>query len=116
MAGGNVGFSIVLSDGSASNRTGRRRSPQPVFPVVPYTDKPVTGSRPAHSTFMHSPAPSSASRQSGFAALRQHGGDVHIVDRLRGFMRYRWVAAGVFGAVLLASGLYSWWETPMYRA
>src|SRR5262245_46886061 len=65
---------------------------------------------------MHSPAPSSASRQSGFAALRQHGGDVHIVDRLRGLMRYRWVAAGVFGAVLLASGLYSWSETPMYRA
>jgi capsular exopolysaccharide synthesis family protein len=31
-------------------------------------------------------------------------------------MRYRWVAVGVFGTVLLASAIYTWSETPMYRA
>lgn len=65
---------------------------------------------------MHSPAPPHVPRQLGAVSLTQRGPDVHLFDRLRALLRYRWVAAAVFALVLAGIGIATWSETPMYRA
>jgi capsular exopolysaccharide synthesis family protein len=65
---------------------------------------------------MHSPASPHAPRQHGSASLVQRGSDVHLFDRLRALLRYRWVALSVFCVVLAGIGVSTYSETPMYRA
>ena len=42
--------------------------------------------------------------------------EVHLLDRLRAFRRYRYVAAGTFVIVLAGATLLAYLETPLYRA
>ncbi|RPH64531.1 MAG: hypothetical protein EHM89_01480, partial [Acidobacteria bacterium] len=42
--------------------------------------------------------------------------DVHLLDRLNGFFRYRYLALSVVALVILASLLRTYTTTPLYRA
>ena len=64
---------------------------------------------------MHTSAPPHAPRH-GLGTLTQRAGEVHVLDRLRALLRYRWIAASVFLVVMVGAGLHTWSETPLYRA
>jgi len=42
--------------------------------------------------------------------------EVHLLDRAQAIYRYRYIAAAAFVAVLVGSTLYTYWQTPLYRA
>lgn len=65
---------------------------------------------------MHTTAPHHTPRHAGLGGLVQRAPEVHVFDRLRGLLRYRWIALGVFAVVFLGAGVYTYSETPMYRA
>ena len=65
---------------------------------------------------MHTGAPPHPSRQPGSVTLTQRAADVHLLDRLRALLRYRWIALSVFVVVLIGAGLHTYSETPLYRA
>src|SRR5688500_12245978 len=65
---------------------------------------------------MHTGAPPHPSRQPGSVTLTQRPPDVHLLDRLRALLRYRWIALSVFAVVLIGAGLHTYSETPLYRA
>jgi succinoglycan biosynthesis transport protein ExoP len=65
---------------------------------------------------MHTSAPHNPPRHHSLAALTPRAAEVHVLDRLRALLRYRWIAAGVFVVVLAGAGLHTYSETPLYRA
>src|SRR5687767_7289934 len=65
---------------------------------------------------MHTSASPHAPRHGGPGTLTQRAGEVHVLDRLRALLRYRWIAASVFLVVIAGAGLHTWSETPLYRA
>ena len=42
--------------------------------------------------------------------------EVHLLDRAQAIYRYRYIATAAFVAVLVGSTLYTYWQTPLYRA
>ena len=65
---------------------------------------------------MHTSASPHAPRHGGLGTLTQRAAEVHVLDRLRALLRYRWIAVSVFLVVLAGAGLHTWSETPLYRA
>ena len=65
---------------------------------------------------MHTGAPPHPPRQHAPGPLAQRTADVHLLDRLRALLRYRWIAVSVFAVVLIGAGVHTYSETPLYRA
>ena len=79
------------------------------------TDTHKTGPSSVRA-YMHTGAPPHPPRQHAPGTLTQRAADVHLLDRLRALLRYRWIAVSVFAVVLIGAGLHTYSETPLYRA
>jgi len=64
---------------------------------------------------MHTTTPNHPPRH-GLSALAHRGTDVHVLDRLRALLRYRWVALAVLALVMTGAGVFTYSESPMYRS
>ena len=65
---------------------------------------------------MHTGALPHPPRQHAPGPLTQRTPDVHLLDRLRALLRYRWIAVSVFAVVLIGAAVHTYSETPLYRA